>query len=268
MKRGLNKLLLPAVILMLTMTACATSGINAGQINLISTKDEIQLGKDIAIEIEKEQPVLDNPELTRYVAEIGRAVSSKTGRQGIPYTFKIIESDEVNAFALPGGPVYVYTGLLKQAENEAELASVMGHEVAHVAARHSTEQLTKTYGILLVTQIILGDNPSATAKMAGDIAGSLGQLRFSRSDELEADRLGVHYMQAAGYDPNAMLSFQRKLGNLKKSSPSRVLNLLSTHPLSQDRINVINSEIAKLPPGGTLQYHTERYNRIVGRALR
>jgi predicted Zn-dependent protease len=277
MKQNPRTLLTPSAALLLVllltllplMTSCATSGVNRGQINLISTEKEIKLGKEVAAEIEKEQPLHQDARLARYVSEVGRAVASKSERPGITYTFKVIDNDdEVNAFALPGGPVYIYSGLLKLAENEAELASVLGHEVAHIVARHSTEQITKSYGILLVTQIILGDNAPAAATMAGDIAGSLGMLKFSRNDEIESDRLGVKYMSAAGYNPNAMLVFQEKLGKVGSENPSRTLNLLSTHPLSQDRIRAIRKEIETLPGDGNGQYHAERYNRIVGKALR
>lgn len=254
--------------LLLVATSCATTGINAGQINLISTEEEVKLGENLAVEIEKEQPVLRNPAITRYVSEIGKSVAAQSERQDVPYSFKIIDNDdEVNAFALPGGPIYVYTGLLKYAENEAELASVLGHEVAHIAARHSTEQLTKTYGFYMVAQIVLGEDPGAIAEIARDIVGSLGMLKFSRGDEIEADRLGVHYMFQAGYSPNAMTSFQRKLGKLGSGSTSRAMNMLNTHPLSQDRVMAIKEEIAKLPPGIPVQYHAERYKGIVGRHL-
>ncbi len=254
--------------LLLVAASCATSGINAGQINFISTEEEIRLGKSLAAEIEKEQPVLRNRALTKYIGEVGKRVAARSGRQNVPYRFKIIDNDdEVNAFALPGGPVYVNTGLLRYAENEAELASVLGHEIAHIAARHSTEQLTKTYGFYMLAQIVLGENPGAVAEISRDIIGSLGTLKFSRDDEIEADRLGVHYMFGAGYSPNAMLSFQKKLGKLSSESPGRTLNLLSTHPLSEDRVRAVGEEIAKLPPGRPVQYHTDRYRRIIGRHL-
>ena len=252
-----------------TATSCATTGINAGQLNLISTEEEIRLGKKLAVEIEKKQPVLDKPGLTRYVSEVGQRVAARSERRDVAFSFKIIDNDdEINAFALPGGPIYVYTGLLRYAENEAELASVLGHEIAHVVARHSTEQLTKQYGFSVLSQIVLGEEPGATAKMASDIIGSLGMLKFSRNDEIEADRLGVHYMFGAGYSPNAMTSFQKKLGKLQSENPSRALNLLSTHPLSQDRMEAIREEVSRLPPGKPVYYYSERYKRIVGRALR
>jgi predicted Zn-dependent protease len=254
---------------LLTATSCATTGINRGQINLISPQEEVKLGKSLAAEIDSEEPIVLNNPVAKYVSKLGQRLAAQTGRQDIPFSFKVIDNDdEINAFALPGGPIYIYTGLLKHAENEAELASVLGHEIGHITARHSTEQLTKAYGIQLLGQIVLGDDAGAGATLVSDIASSLSMLKFSRNDEIESDRLGVHYMFRAGYNPNAMVSFQRKLGDLEGKNPSGVMNLLSTHPLSQARIDAIQQEISTLPPGRELNYHTERYNRIVGRALR
>jgi predicted Zn-dependent protease len=194
---------------------------------------------------------------------------AQTTRRDVPYSFKVIDNDEeINAFALPGGPIYVYTGLLKYADNEAELASVMGHEIAHIAARHSTEQLTKTYGYSLLAGIVLGQDPGAAASLTRDVVGSLGMLKFSRDDETEADRLGLHYMFRAGYSPNAMTTFLTKLGKLQQERSSRALNLLSTHPMSQDRIIAVKKEIATLPPGRPVDYYTERYQQMISRQLR
>jgi predicted Zn-dependent protease len=267
--RNSIKLVVLLMPLLLTVSGCETLGVDLGQINLVSTEEEVRLGKNLAVEVEKEQPVLDNPALTRYVNEVGMNVARWSDRRDVPYSFKVIDNDEsVNAFALPGGPIYVYTGLLKYAENEAELAGVLGHEVAHIAARHSTEQLTKAFGYSLLADIVLGKDPGAAAGMARDIIGSLGMLKFSRSDEIESDRLGVRYLYQAGYSPHAMTSFLQKLGKLQSENPSRVLNLLSTHPLSDDRMNAVRGEIATLPPGKKVGYYTERYTEIIGRELK
>jgi predicted Zn-dependent protease len=256
------------VLLLVLLPSCATTGINAGQLNIVSTDEEIRLGKNLAAEVDKTEPVLEDSVLTAYVSEVGRKVAGQSDRRDVPYSFKVVKDDEqINAFALPGGPVYVYTGLLKLAENEAELAAVLGHEVAHVAARHSTEQLTRKYGFAIVAQLVLGEDPGMAARIARDIVGSLGMLKFSRNDEIEADRLGVRYMYRAGYDPEAMTSFQTKLGRLQSGKSSRVLNFLSTHPLSEARINAINQEIAALPPSRDVGVYAERYRERVGRGM-
>ncbi|GAB4355286.1 MAG: M48 family metallopeptidase [Candidatus Abyssubacteria bacterium] len=253
-------------LLLFVISGCATLG---GQpLTIISPQEEIRLGQELSAEIEKQEPVLNNPALNQYITEVGNRVAAQTQRPDIPYTFKIIDKDEVNAFALPGGPVYVYAGLLKYADNEAELASVLGHEVAHIVARHSAQQMTREFGYSLLASILLGQDAGAAATVAADVAGSLGMLKFSRNDEIEADRLGLHYMFNAGYHPNAMVDFLTKLGELQSSNPSRVLNLLSTHPLSQARVNTVSREIATLPPGKPVDFYTERYQRIVGSALK
>jgi len=252
------------VLLLLIFTSCETTGVNAGQINIISTEEEVRLGKNLAEGVDKDLPVLQDPKLTAYVNEIGQKIAGHAERSNVPYSFKVIDNDkEINAFALPGGPIYVYSGLLKSAENEAELASVLGHEVAHIVARHSTEQLTKKYGFAIVAQLILGEDPGFAAEIGRDIVGSLGMLKFSRNDEIEADRLGVRYMHRAGYNPQAMVSFQEKLGKLQSGKSNRVLALLSTHPMSQERVIAIKQEIAALPPGKEVGYYAERYREYV-----
>jgi len=205
--------------------------------------------------------------LEQYVSEVGQRVARQAQTPQIAYTFKVVKSDEVNAFSLPGGPVYVNTALLKFASNEAELAAVLAHEVAHVAARHATEQLTRTYGLQLVTEVLLGQNPNAAAQLAGDVAGSLGLLKFSRNDEIEADRLGTEYLFRAGYNPTAMITLHEKLARLQKTNPGVVSNLFSTHPVSQSRIDAIAAEIGTFPPGAGVGYYPERYHEIVRREL-
>jgi predicted Zn-dependent protease len=257
-------LLLP---LLMIAGACAT--MDMGQINIISPAQEVEMGKNLSAEVEKEQPILDNPALTSYVNEVGQRVARESGRTDVQYSFKIVDNDkDINAFALPGGPIYVNSALLRSADNEAELAGVLGHEIGHVAARHSTEQLTKEFGFSLITQVLLGKDPSAATKAASNIASSLGMLKFSRNDEIEADRLSVHYMYRAGYDPNAMMSFLTKLGQLQSAQSSRVLNLLSTHPMSQDRLNAVKAEISGLPQGKQVGFFADRYKEVVNRELK
>ncbi|RJP14540.1 MAG: peptidase M48 [Candidatus Abyssobacteria bacterium SURF_5] len=262
MKRSLKYI--SVLVSLLFASSCATTG----GFNLVPPQEEIRLGQQLSQEIEREQPVLDNPVLQDYISDIGNRIASKTEKPDLPYTFKIIESDEVNAFALPGGPVYVNTGLLKYADNEAELASVLAHEIGHITARHATEQLTTSVGAQILTQILLGENPAAATALATNIATSLGMLKFSRNDELEADRLGVRYMFEAGYNPTAMVDFHRKLAAMRESNPSRVMSWFSTHPMSEDRVDTVAREIAKLPPGRPVQYYPERYTAILERELR
>jgi predicted Zn-dependent protease len=253
--------------LLLLINSCATTGGGPG-LNIISPQEEIRLGKELSAEVDKEQPILNDPVLERYVTEVGERVARSSNRPDLPYSFKIIKNEEVNAFSLPGGPIYVYTGLLKFADNEAELASVLAHETAHVAQRHATEQLTRTYGLQVVSSILLGQNTPLAGQVAGNIAGSLGLLKFSRNDEVEADQLGTEYMFRAGYNPTAMIIFHRRLEKLQKSNPSAVLNLFSTHPMSQARVDAIAAEIAKFPPGQNVGYYPERYQQIVDRELK
>jgi predicted Zn-dependent protease len=265
--RGRINMLALLLPMLLSLASCATTP-GGPSLNLVSKPEEVRLGKELSSKIEQEQSVLQNPILEQYVSGVGQRVAQQAGTPEIPYTFKIIDRNEVNAFSLPGGPVYVYTGLLKIVDNEAELAAVLAHEVAHVAARHATEQLTRKYGLELVTEVLLGQNPNAAAQVASDIAGSLGLLKFSRTDEIEADRLGTGYLFRAGYNPTAMISIHEKLAALQKTNPSLVLNLFSTHPMSRSRIDAIAEEIATFPAGANVGYYRERYHEIVDRELR
>lgn len=251
---------------LLLILSCATMG--GPKLDIISPQEEIQLGEKLSAQVDKEQPILHNAALTQYVTEVGERIARNSDRPDLPYTFKIVKSDEVNAFSLPGGPVYVNTGLLKFADNEAELAAVLAHEIAHVTARHATQQLTRAYGLQLVSDILLGKNAPLAAQTAGNIAGSLGLLKFSRNDEIEADRLGTEYMFRAGYNPTAMIDVQRKLGKLGKSNPGKVMNFFSTHPMSTARVDAVAREIATLPPGRNVGYYSERYHAIVDRELK
>jgi len=169
-----------ALVPLLLALSCATTG--GPGFSLVSQQEEIRLGQELSQEIEQEQPVLNDPALQNYISDIGHRLARQSERPDLPYTFKIIKSDEVNAFALPGGPVYVNTGLLMHAENEAELASVIGHEIAHVAAGHSAQQLTTAVGVQMLSDIVLGKNPAATTALATNIITSLGMLKFSRNE--------------------------------------------------------------------------------------
>lgn len=218
-------------------------------INLFSTSQEVRMGRSLSLEVDRQYPILQNPELVDYVNRVGQKIVSVCDRKGITYHFKIIDdSRQVNAFALPGGYIYVYMGLLKAAENEAELAAVLGHEVGHVVARHATERLTKLYGYSFLVSLVLGENPAYWQELVANLFGTMGMLKFSRDDEFEADRLGATYIYRAGYNPKAMIGFFERLKTLRDREPSKLETLLSTHPPPRDRIRKVEKVIETLPP--------------------
>ncbi|MBZ5554876.1 MAG: M48 family metalloprotease [Acidobacteriia bacterium] len=217
--------------------------------NRYSIEKEIALGKSLAQEVERTSKVVDDPIIAEYVNRVGQNLVKHSDAQ-VPFTIKVIDSDEVNAFALPGGFFFVNTGLILAAENECELAGVMAHEIAHVAARHGTRQATRAEVANWATLplIFLGGWAGYGIRQAAGLALPLGFLRFSRGFEEEADYLGVQYMYAAGYDPNGMVTFFERIQAKEKHKPGAVSKAFSTHPQTPDRIERAQKEIAQLLP--------------------
>lgn len=239
--------MLAAALLPLALGGCATTGINQGQMNMVSSDEEVKLGQEMSVEVAKQYPVYNNAAVTAYVQAVGDRIAQHSDRKDIAYHFAVINKNQVNAFSLPGGYVYAYTELMKAADDEAEFAAVIAHEVAHVAARHSTERLTQQYGYQFLAGLLLGQNPNAAAKLITDVAATGGFLKYSRDDEYEADRLGAKYLYAAGYDPQAMVDFLAKLKALETNEPSKFETWLMTHPPAGDRLARVTSEVAGFP---------------------
>jgi predicted Zn-dependent protease len=220
-------------------------------INLYSLEKEMALGKQLAQEVQRQAKVVDDPLISEYVNRIGQNLV-RTSDAKVPFTFQVIEGDSPNAFALPGGYVFVYTGLLKIADEEDELAAAMAHEIAHVAARHMTKQATKSE-ILQAASLPIG------VILGGGVAGAITRqganfgipavfMRFTRQDEAEADFLGVQYLYAAGYDPNGAISIFEKLESLQKKQPGTVTRIFATHPMDAARIRKTEQEIDSILP--------------------
>ncbi len=205
--------------------------------NLISTQEEIEIGRRIAADVESKATLYDDPATVAYVQEIGARIARVSDRQSVIYHYKVVDDhDTVNAFALPGGYIYVYTGLLRLAANEAELASVLAHETGHVAARHSAEHLSAAIGTELLLALVLGQSPGLAASLGSEVLKGAGFSQMSQRDEHEADALGIAFMSRAGYDPGAMAAFLRKLDEQRERRPSSLSRLFATHPLTEDRI--------------------------------
>jgi beta-barrel assembly-enhancing protease len=256
---AIRLLSLAVIAILMSLTGCATTGVNTGDFNLISSTQEVQMGDSLSIEVESTYPILKNETVGAYVNEVGQRIVSVCDRRDIPYYFKVVaDRKQVNAFSLPGGHVYVYEGLLLEASNEAQLAAVLSHEVGHVVARHATEQLTKQYGYSVLVSLILGNQPGGWSALAADLFGTAGLLKFSRDDEYEADKLAVIYTNAAGYSPRAVADFLGKLETMEGTEPGKLETLLMTHPPTSERIGKVNAEIAKLT-SLSKDYFPERY---------
>jgi predicted Zn-dependent protease len=250
------------IINFLILVGCATTGINRWQPNIISLKKEKQLGEQFARQVEKEYLLIDDVSGNTYIRRLGQQLLGHVAEVHFNYTFKLVDSEEINAFALPGGHVYVNRGLIVAADNEAELAGVMAHEIGHVVARHGTERLTTFYGYNLALNLALGGSPDIWVALLADLFSQAGILAYSRSQETEADVLGVHTLYKAGYDPLAMAVFFEKLQKRKKQKPGFFEKYLSSHPLTEDRINHVKEIIGGLNQGQKLKLDTKEFQRI------
>ena len=221
-------------------------------VNFYSLAKEIQLGKQLAAEIERNAKIVDDPVIAEYVNRIGQNIVRNSDAK-VPFTIKVIDSDEVNAFALPGGYFYVNTGLIELAEDEAELAGVMAHEIAHVAARHGTRSATRAQLIQYasIPLLFIGGWAGYGIQQAANFAIPMTMLKFSRAFEKDADFLGVQYMYKAGYDPASMVQFFERLKAKQKQNKNAIARAFSSHPLTKDRIKAVQKTINELLPEQT-----------------
>jgi predicted Zn-dependent protease len=220
-----------------------------GMGNWYSLETEIRMGKEYSQQVEASVKMVQDPVVTEYVNRIGQNLVRNSDAQ-VPFTIKVIDSDEVNAFALPGGFFYVNSGLILAADEEAELAGVMAHEIAHVAARHATRQITRAQwaNIGTIPLIFVGGGIGYAVRSVAGLALPMTFLSFSRGFEAEADYLGLQYMYKSGYDPQAFISFFEKLQAKEKRKPGTLARAFSTHPQTPDRIEKSQEEIGRILP--------------------
>jgi peptidase M48-like protein len=235
-----------------------------------STEKEVRLGRELAAEVDRQAKFVDDPVITEYVNRVGQNIVLHSDTK-IPFTIKVIDSDEVNAFALPGGFFYVNKGLILVADNEAEVAGVMAHEIAHVAARHAVENQTKASlleYLAMGTSIFLGGIPGMVFNNTAGL-GMLGIfMKFSRSAEEEADKLGVQYMYAAGYDPSAMATMFEKLESKNKKKPGLISRAFASHPAPPDRRAAALALAARFPEHDEYVISTSEFQKVKSRLLR
>src|SRR5271163_4499019 len=206
-------------------------------VNFYSLEKEIAIGKGLAQQVEKQAKIVNDPVISEYVNRVGQNLVRNSDAK-VPFTIKVIDSDEVNAFALPGGFFFVDSGLILKADSEAELAGVMAHEIAHVAARHGTRQATRGEIAQLATipLIFMGGAAPYLIYEASGLLVPVTFLKFSRQFESEADYLGLQYMYKTGYDPTAFVDFFEKIQTMEKRKPGTIAKAFSTHPPTDDRI--------------------------------
>jgi beta-barrel assembly-enhancing protease len=231
---------------------------------------EVAMGRQLAAEVDREAKFVDDPVITEYINRVGQNIVLHSDAK-VPFTIKVIDSDEVNAFALPGGFFYVNKGLILAADNEAEVAGVMAHEIGHVAARHAMENQTKgmlaQFG-LIAGSIFLGGLGGMLINQGAQFGALLGFMKFSRSAESEADMLGVEYLWAAGYDPNAMSTMFEKLAAKNQKKPGTFSKLFETHPQSTDRMEASRALVARFPEKEEYVVSTSEFQRVKARLMR
>ena len=216
-------------------------------VNFYSLEKEIALGKQMAQEVERQARIIDDSVIAEYINRVGQNLVRNSDAK-VPFTIKVLDSEEVNAFALPGGFFFVNTGLILKADSESELAGVMAHEIAHVAARHGTKQATRgeIINIASIPLIFMGGWAGYAIRQGASLAIPLGFLNFSRGFEKEADYLGLQYMYKTGYDPTSFVDFFEKIQSMEKKKPGTVSKVFSTHPMTGDRIKTAQAEIQKI----------------------
>jgi hypothetical protein len=226
-----------------------TRDINKHDLDFFSIDKEIQIGRQLSAEVERQVKLQNDPIIGEYVNRVGQTIVRNSDCK-VPFTIKVVQSDEINAFALPGGFFYVNTGLINAADNEAELAAVMGHETAHVCARHGTKNQSKAElaQFLYIPLIMLGGPAGMAIRQSAGLIVPLSFLKFSRNDEAEADYLGLQYMYKAGYDPSAFVSMFEKLQAKESARANGVSPMFATHPATTERIAQTKKNIETILP--------------------
>ncbi|HEU4391031.1 MAG TPA: M48 family metallopeptidase [Blastocatellia bacterium] len=241
------------------------AGSHAQGLFKLSESDEIAIGQQAAAEVEKKEKVLDNPALTSYIDRIGQSLVQKSGRPNIKYQFKVIDSPDVNAFALPGGFIYVNRGLIEASTTESELAGCLAHEVNHVVARHSAAQIQRAQmaqlGVGVLGSVLGGGTKGQLGQMATQMVAQGTFMKFSRDAEREADRLGAKTMYDAGYDPAGMISLFEKLEQLQKTHPNSVEKFFASHPSPAERIDNVSALIADYPQHSGMKKDTPEFQQ-------
>jgi len=239
-------------------------GCGRGIGNWYSLEKQIAMGRSYAQQVELSSKLITDPVITEYVNRVGQNLVRNSDAQ-VPFTIKIVDTDDINAFALPGGFFYVDSGLILAADNEAELAGVMAHEIAHVAACHAAREMSRgqLMNLASIPLIFVGGGIGYAIQNMAGLAMPMGFLKFTRSFESEADYLGIQYMYKAGYDPQALTAFFEKVKVMEKHKPGSLAKAFDTHPQTPDRIEKTQQEInTLLPPLAEYKVDTSEFEDV------
>lgn len=251
------------VFLIMSIGGLASCAAVLSDVNVFNDKDEIELGNRFSKEIEKELRLYRrDPVVIEYITKLGQRLVLHSTRKNIVYHFKVVDAEEINAFALPGGYIYVNLGLIRAAENESELAGVIAHEIGHVVGRHGAKQLTKHLGFAALEQLVLGKDPNQLEKLVSTIAATGTLMKYSRDAERESDAYAVQQMYDAGIDPQGLATFFQTLRKLQKRQPGKLEQFFSTHPPTNERIQNVRSQIARRPHKPNLRKDSLRFQEV------
>ena len=229
----------------------------------ISQQQEVQMGQEYAQQINAQLPIIRDPELNRYINVLGDSIARLTSRADLDWQFFIVDAQEVNAFAVPGGFVYINRGLIQRADQMDEIAGVLGHEIGHVVRRHTVKQMEKAQGANIGVTLACVLTSVCNSQVAGaaiNVAGGALFAKFSRSDEAEADNEGFKNVVKAGISPVGMVTMFQKLLEERQSRPGAVDSWFLTHPLEEERIRAVQAQINQLPPSTLAQLGTDTRN--------
>ncbi|MBU8934085.1 MAG: M48 family metalloprotease [candidate division Zixibacteria bacterium] len=232
------------------LVGCATTGPGGKQsLIIIPSSQEVSIGAGMAEQVEASETILTDSVWQNYLNEVGQKIAAGCDRRDIEYHFRVIESDQINAFAAPGGYIYFYTGLLREMQTEGEMAAVIAHEISHVVARHGVKRLQTVLGVAAAYDLVLGGKDSQVLEVAVGLGMNLIFSKYSRDNEREADSYGIHYMVKAGYDPQGALGMFDRLAALGGAGHGGVFEgLMSSHPDTQERIANARTQIAEMQP--------------------
>ncbi|MCK5127762.1 MAG: M48 family metalloprotease [candidate division Zixibacteria bacterium] len=266
MNRSLRSIL-PIFICAVILLSCATTGPGGKKSFIfISNAQEVSIGRELDQQVRSTEKILDDLQWQAYITELGDRIVAVSDRKDIQYHFTVVESDQINAFAAPGGYVFVYTGLIKKMDNESELVSVMAHEISHIVARHGVKRLQSVLGLSLVLKLALGDKSDQTQQVAGAALGIM-MSGYSRSNEHEADEFGLIYMTQAGWHPDGMIGMFEKLHAMEGDHQASMFEMLaSSHPQTSDRIESTHQRVINLRiKTAGLSKDSNRFQQLLGR---
>lgn len=252
----------------LALLALLTAPAAVGAIELVSVTDEIEIGREVNAQVRKDTPQFTDAQVTGYVRDIARQLVRVAPGPRYPYSFTVANYREINAFALPGGPIWIHRGVMHAATNESQVAGVLAHEIAHIAQRHSADQLTKAaftnIGLGVLGAILGNSGGAGTAQIAARMLANGAFLKFGRDAELEADRVGLQMLARAGWDGRGMVELFEVIRKEGARDPSKVEVLLSSHPSPRDRIAALQPEVSRRRGG---RRDTPQFQAIKARLL-